>query len=86
MYELMGSLGNWARAASATCADEESDRPAFIRMARDAENVEKGLRFGQKELWVESVMLLVAGEIIRSYLIQTLASAYADTDRNLERL
>ncbi|PVH96828.1 cytochrome P450, partial [Periconia macrospinosa] len=60
-YELMGSLGNWARAESAACAGEESDKPAFIRMARDAENMEKGLRFGQKELWVESVMMLVAG-------------------------
>lgn len=61
----MGSLGTWAWAETAACASSESQKPAFIRAAKNSEHAEKGLHFGLKELWVESVLLLVAGRSMR---------------------
>jgi hypothetical protein len=58
----MGNLGTWAYEQTQACKDSESQAPAFIRSARDSEDVKRNKKFSLKDLWVESVLLLVAGE------------------------
>lgn len=61
---MMGALGSWAHeqsAASAANKDEQA-RLSFMRVLRDTQDPRTGLRFGEKDRWVESVLLLVAGE------------------------
>ena len=58
----MGNLGTWAYNQTKACVESDSQTPAFIRSARDSEDVKKGMKFSLKDLWVESVLLLVAGE------------------------
>lgn len=64
-YRLMGALGTWARKQSVRCANSESQTPAFIRTIRDSRDPKSGMGFEEKDRWVESVLLLVAGKCFR---------------------
>lgn len=63
LYQGMADLGTWAYKQTKICVDDDdSQTPVFIRTARDFKDEKRDLRFSLKDLWAESVLLLVAGE------------------------
>ena len=58
----MADLGTWAYRQTKVCVDSDSQEPVFIRAARDSEDKKRDMKFSLKDLWAESVLLLVAGE------------------------
>ena len=62
-YQGMADLGTWAYKQTKICVhDTGSQKPVFIKTARDFKDEKRNLRFSLKDLWAESVLLLVAGE------------------------
>lgn len=59
----MGRLGTWAYeyTIARTKINPSAERRDFFTAALQSEDPKTGLRFGIKDLWVESVLLLVAG-------------------------
>jgi hypothetical protein len=58
----MHDLGTWAYKQTKACVESDSETSTFIRTARDTEDKKRNMRFSLKDLWAESVLLLVAGE------------------------